>query len=230
MQPSAKIGKSATEIQSSAILNYGQQNVGSWQVGNGLTILSPGSRLRPWTWVNGMRVCIRLQNEDLVRPVEYHWALVQKREPDSGTPSTGVGALNSDWWRDNRPGQVDVFTDFDTGASPPTAAWSPFLSCGRIATSRYKVITHRKVLVAPEPGNAQVTDSHTYKGLGHIYHCEKYIKMKKKVLFNAQTDVAGRYPVYFVDWCTTPTESAYPSVLTAACRRYVELTTYYDAF
>ncbi len=228
MQPHAKVGKSATEVDYNAVIDFGEQNVGPWKVGTGnSTLTAPGTRLRPWTWVNGMRICIRCQNESFI-PMEYHWCLVQLREPSAGTPAGGVNAFDTDWFRDNRSGQVDVLTDFTTN-SPNAGVWSQFLSCGRIATSRYKVITHRKVLLAGKAGNGS-QENIGFKGNGHIYHCEKYIKMKKRVLFNAITDVTGRYPVYFVDWCTTPTQTDYPAGGTSAARRFCQMTTYFDAF
>lgn len=227
MQPHAAIGKSAKDQGLLQQLTFGVQNVQSWRIGTGsTTLIEPGARLRPWTWVNGMRVCVRIQNVQETRMLEYHWCLVQEREPSNGSPKNGINTLTKDWWRDNRGGEVDTFTDFDDGS--PVTNWSPFLSCGRIATSRYKVITHQKALLGGAPD--LISSSLGFKGTSHFYHCEKYIKMKKKVLFNGITDVTGRYPVYFVDWITMPCYVGYPGASTVGAERFVELTTYYDAF
>ena len=225
MMKNAKVGKSATEVRHGTAMLIGRQNVHAWEVGNGQsTLLSTGVRLRPWTWVNGMRVCIRFQNESQVA-LEYHWCLMQQREPSDGAPNTGPGAFNDRFFRDNRPGEIDVMRDFND--PDPATTWSSQLSCGRINSSNFRVMCHKKTLVAP----GVLTNAYgDFKGLGHFYHYEKYIKMHKKLLFNAITDVTGRYPVYFVDWVTQPVDSNYLTASPSVARRFVQLVTYYDAF
>lgn len=228
MHPAARIGKSAKQSSSNRTMDYGSQYVLPWEIGSGNSTLSePGTRLRSWTNVNGMRLCIRVVAENSLREVEYHWALVQQKTPSAGSPVGDKDSLLTNFFTDNRPGQIDKFTDFDTGT--PLTNWSAFLGCGRINSSEYKIIMHKKALLAAEPISAGTVDAGN-KGTGHIFYYNKYIKMRKRVLFNAVTDVTGRFPVYFVDWCTMPTSKNYPTVVIAAAQRYVEMTTYYDAF
>lgn len=219
--PSTQITTGAKRAVKQNVMNFGEQHVTPWFVGTGSsTLLTPGSRLKAYCFVKGIRICVRLHNEGS-RSLEYHWALIQSKTVSNGSPLDGIDAANDAFWTSNKQGDVDKFADFDEDT--PKTNWSAYLSCGRISTSKYRVITHKKVVVAGEP----IFSGTGFRGNSHLYIAEKYIKMNKRVLFNAITDVSGRFPVYFVDWCTYPAPSDYPNVLTAAATRYVEMTTYY---
>lgn len=227
MAPSARALKSARSVAFERLVNLRTMGTLAWSIGNASSAIAPGVRLRPWTYVNGMRLCIRAQNR-IKYATELHWALVQeKRALDGSGVASGATEFKPDFFRDNRQAQLDTFKDF-TDQPGSGAIWNFRYSCGRINSMKFRVLKHQKVFLAGEPTEQGDT---SFKGLGHIYHCEKYFKMHKRISFGTAADTVGNYPVYFVYWVTRPTPDNYPSTQsTNEIRLAVEMVTYYDAY
>lgn len=233
MAPSTRKSKSARNQRWTQNVKLGIFDRQVWNIGNASAALAPGVRLRPWTWVNGMRLCLRVENRANI-PIEFHWVLFQLKAPTNGT---GVAATNAelkpDFFRDNREAQLNTFQDFiDEPTTGASNGWLHVYSCGRLNSMKFRTLKHSKIFLSARP-NVTDANNRSYKGLQHIYHYEKYIKMKKRIAFGTTADQIGNYPVYCGWWCTTPTTENYPATSagdTDAVALCGEMTTYYDAF
>lgn len=169
-----------------------------------------GDRNRIFIRLKGVNICFCIKNiepDSSTRNFMCHFALLQPKCDTSNEGTTAatrtaafLADISPEFFRDTVSDQEreSPFVNFVPSTTPSLGPFEMKYNCLSLNKDKMNVLCHwRKMLYS----------SNVASGFRRYWEVKKYIKIKRKFIFDNPTDIQGKFPIYLAFWVYPCTET-----------------------